>query len=130
MPKQWKISDDFYARTCYGLDNYHLGAIMAHQMLLFTALAAAVMNIMLTIRHTRRDEELGRVGDPLPAGGPAVQCGRCHGGGSDYQPDFRPRVAVGLAVLGLEYGLERILTYGAVLTKPASLPQHPSFLPS
>ena len=45
----------------YGLDNYHLGAIMAHQMLLFTALAAAVMNIMLTIRHTRRDEELGRV---------------------------------------------------------------------
>lgn len=45
----------------FGRDNYHLGAIMAHQMLLFTALAVAIMNILLTIRHTRRDEERGRI---------------------------------------------------------------------
>lgn len=45
----------------FGRDNYHLGAIMAHQMLLFTALAVAIMNILLTIRHTRLDEERGRI---------------------------------------------------------------------
>ena len=45
----------------YGLDNYHMGAIMAHQMLLFTAVIVAVMNIILILRHTRRDEEQGRI---------------------------------------------------------------------
>lgn len=45
----------------FGKDNYHIGAIMAHQMLLFTAVAVAIMNILLTIRHTRRDEERGRI---------------------------------------------------------------------
>lgn len=45
----------------YGIDNYHLGAIMAHQMMLFTMVVVAIMNIMLTIRHTRRDEERGRI---------------------------------------------------------------------
>ncbi len=45
----------------YGLDDYHMGATMAHQMLLFTAVAVAMMNILLSIRHTRRDEEAGRI---------------------------------------------------------------------
>ncbi len=45
----------------YGLDNYHIGAITAHQMLLMTAVVVAIMNILLTIRHTRRDEENGRI---------------------------------------------------------------------
>ncbi len=45
----------------FGVDNYHMGAIMAHQMLLFTAVVVAIMNITLTIRHTRRDEESGRI---------------------------------------------------------------------
>ena len=45
----------------YGLDNYHIGAIMAHQMLLITAVVVAIMNVLLTIRHTRRDEESGRI---------------------------------------------------------------------
>jgi len=45
----------------YGIHNYHLGAIMAHQMLLFTMVVAIIMNILLTIKHTRRDEELGRI---------------------------------------------------------------------
>lgn len=45
----------------YGGADYHLGAVMAHQMLLFTASAAGIMNILLAVRHTRRDEELGRL---------------------------------------------------------------------
>ncbi len=43
----------------YGIRNYHMGAVMAHQMLLFTAVAVAIMNILLGVRHTRNDEELG-----------------------------------------------------------------------
>ena len=34
---------------------------MSHQMLLFTALAVAIMAIMLVVKHTRRDEEEGRI---------------------------------------------------------------------
>lgn len=45
----------------YGLDNYTTGAMMAHQMLLFTGLAVAIMSILLVARHTRGDEENGRI---------------------------------------------------------------------
>ncbi len=45
----------------YGLDNYTFGAIMGHQMLLFTALIVAIMSILLAARHTRGDEENGRI---------------------------------------------------------------------
>jgi len=45
----------------YGLDNYTAGAMMAHQMLLFTAVAVAIMSILLVVRHTRADEEDGRI---------------------------------------------------------------------
>ncbi|MBS4535070.1 ABC transporter permease [Clostridium sp. D2Q-14] len=45
----------------YGLDNYTVGAMMAHMMLLFTALAVAIMSILLVSRHTRLDEEEGRI---------------------------------------------------------------------
>ena len=45
----------------YGLDNYTIGAIMGHQMLLFTALVVAIMSILLVARHTRGDEESGRI---------------------------------------------------------------------
>lgn len=44
----------------YGLDNYTNGAMMAHQMLLFTVIAVAIMNILFVARHTRADEEEGR----------------------------------------------------------------------
>ena len=44
----------------YGLDNYTTGAMMAHQMLLFTAVAVAVMSILFVTAHTRYDEEEGR----------------------------------------------------------------------
>lgn len=45
----------------YGLDNYTIGAMMGHQMLLFTAIIVAIMSIMLVTRHTRGDEENGRL---------------------------------------------------------------------
>lgn len=45
----------------YSQGDYHMGAVMAHQMFLFTAIAVAIMNILLVIRYTRGDEELGRV---------------------------------------------------------------------
>mgnify|MGYP001203880292 CR=1 FL=1 len=45
----------------YGIDDYTLGAMMAHQMLLFTAIAAAIMSILFVVRHTRADEEAGRI---------------------------------------------------------------------
>lgn len=45
----------------YGLDNYTYGAMMAHFMLAFTAIAVAIMSILLTTRHTREDEEDGRI---------------------------------------------------------------------
>lgn len=44
-----------------GLDHYTIGAMFGHEMTLFTALAAAIMGIMLTARHTRGDEEDGRL---------------------------------------------------------------------
>ncbi|WP_026675131.1 ABC transporter permease [Alkalihalobacterium bogoriense] len=45
----------------YGLENYTEGPMMAHQMLLFTAVFVGIMNILLTTRHTRQDEEDGRI---------------------------------------------------------------------
>lgn len=43
------------------LDHYTIGAMTAHQMLLFTAVVVGLMNILLVTRHTRGDEEDGRV---------------------------------------------------------------------
>jgi len=45
----------------YGLDHYTNGAMMAHQMLLFTAIIVGLMSILLFARHTRADEEDGRI---------------------------------------------------------------------
>lgn len=45
----------------YGLDHYTEGPMMAHQMLLFTAIFVAIMSILLVARHTRADEEEGRI---------------------------------------------------------------------
>ncbi|PPA69309.1 ABC transporter permease [Jeotgalibacillus proteolyticus] len=45
----------------YGLDDYTIGAMMAHQMLLFTAIVVGIMSILLVTRHTRGDEEEGRI---------------------------------------------------------------------
>lgn len=43
------------------LDNYTVGAMTAHGMLLFTAIAVGLMSILLVNRHTRADEEEGRI---------------------------------------------------------------------
>jgi len=45
----------------YGIDDYTTGAMMSHQMLLFTMVAVAIMNIFLVVSHTRKDEEAGRL---------------------------------------------------------------------
>lgn len=45
----------------FGLDNYTAGAMMAHQMLLMTAVVVGLMSVLLVIRHTRTDEEEGRI---------------------------------------------------------------------
>ncbi|MCR6107490.1 ABC-2 transporter permease [Salipaludibacillus agaradhaerens] len=43
------------------LDNYTLGAMMTHQMLLMTAVIVGLMSILVVARHTRADEEEGRI---------------------------------------------------------------------
>ncbi|WP_264737582.1 ABC transporter permease [Cytobacillus firmus] len=43
------------------LSNYTIGVMTAHQMLLMTAAVAGLMSILLVARHTRADEEDGRL---------------------------------------------------------------------
>ena len=45
----------------YGVDNYTAGAMYGGLMLLWYAMAVAIMNIFLVVRHTRADEQAGRV---------------------------------------------------------------------
>ena len=45
----------------YGADNYTAGAMYTGMMLLWILIAVAVMNIFLVSRHTRADEEKGRI---------------------------------------------------------------------
>jgi ABC-2 type transport system permease protein len=44
----------------YGLDDYTLGAMVANELLVLGALAAAVMSLLMVVRHTRAEEEAGR----------------------------------------------------------------------
>lgn len=44
----------------YGMENYTAGAMYFNMMVQWVMLAAAVMNILLVVRHTRTDEEQGR----------------------------------------------------------------------
>lgn len=43
------------------LSNYTIGVMTSHQMLLITALIVGLMSILMMIRHTRADEEDGRL---------------------------------------------------------------------
>ncbi|MUK89239.1 ABC transporter permease [Ornithinibacillus sp. L9] len=45
----------------HDLSNYTLGVMTAHQMLLLTAVVVGLMSILLVTRHTRADEEDGRI---------------------------------------------------------------------
>ena len=44
----------------YGADNYTAGAMYGGMMLLWYAIAVAVMNVFIVVRHTRANEEQGR----------------------------------------------------------------------
>ena len=44
----------------WGLDNYTIGAMVGHEMLLFAAMLAAIMNILVVQALTRSSEEDGR----------------------------------------------------------------------
>ncbi|WP_404450588.1 ABC transporter permease [Virgibacillus necropolis] len=52
------------------LENYTIGAMTTHQMLLLTAVVVGLMSVLLVTRHTRADEEDGRIEmiRSLPAG--------------------------------------------------------------
>jgi ABC-2 type transport system permease protein len=54
----------------YGADNPTTGSIYAFMMLLWSAMALAIMNIIMVVKHTRSDEEHGRaeVVRSLPVG--------------------------------------------------------------
>lgn len=45
----------------YGIENITTGALYSASMLLFTVVALAIMNIFFVLRHTRSDEENGRI---------------------------------------------------------------------
>ena len=101
----------------YGIDNYTIGAMFAHEMLLFTAIAFALMSILLVARHTRADEEAGRIEmiRSLPTGRLSnlaatvvVVCG--------VNILFAILIGFGLYVMGIEsIDLEGSLLYGAAL---------------
>lgn len=44
----------------HGADDYTYGAMMAHQMLWFTAVLVGLMSVLLLVRHTRAEEATGR----------------------------------------------------------------------
>ncbi|MCP2333529.1 ABC transporter permease [Actinoalloteichus caeruleus] len=44
----------------YGLDDYTYGAMVANEIGLLAVVAAAIMSILLVVRHTRTEEETGR----------------------------------------------------------------------
>jgi ABC-2 type transport system permease protein len=45
----------------HGLDDYTYGAILSHEMMGFATIAVALMSIFLVVRHTRSEEERGRL---------------------------------------------------------------------
>lgn len=99
------------------LDHYTIGTMTAHQMLLFTALVVGLMNILLVARHTRANEEDGRIEmiRALPVGRLAhlhatlsVLCGT--------NVVLALITGLGLYALGIEsIDLEGSLLYGALL---------------
>ncbi len=87
----------------YGLEDYTFGAMIAHEMLGFTAVFVALMGIFLVARHTRAEEELGRAellrAGPLGVHALLVAALVVVGGATLLVGAL---VAVGLASLGIE----------------------------
>lgn len=44
----------------FSLDNYTFGAMLSNELSLWTFIPAAIMSILLVVRHTRQEEETGR----------------------------------------------------------------------
>lgn len=101
----------------YSLDNYHFGAIMGHQMLLFSALLVAIMNILLAARHSRTQEEAG--GSELLRAQPVGRLAELAAAGAlvaAANVALALLVAIGLYSLQIEpIDLAGSLLYGAVL---------------
>jgi ABC-2 type transport system permease protein len=45
----------------HGLEDYTIGAIVANELMIWAAIAVALMSIFLVVRHTRAEEESGRL---------------------------------------------------------------------
>lgn len=45
----------------FAVDDYTFGAMVANELALYVLLSAAIMSILLTVRHTRAEEESGRL---------------------------------------------------------------------
>ena len=45
----------------FSLDNYTFGAAVANELSLYVFIASAIMSVLLSIRHTRAEEEAGRL---------------------------------------------------------------------
>ncbi|WP_088006676.1 ABC transporter permease [Indiicoccus explosivorum] len=101
----------------YGLDNYTLGALTAQQLLLFTAIAVAIMSILLTAGHTCGEEEegqlemirslpVGRLANPISAAAVLTAASAV----------LTAVIGIGLRLFGIEsMDLEGSLLYGAAL---------------
>lgn len=101
----------------YGIDKYTIGAMFAHEMLLFTAIAVGLMSILLVVRHTRADEEDGRIEmiRSLPTGRLSTLASTLIVV-SGVNILLAIVIGFGLYALGIEsMGLEGSLLYGAAL---------------
>lgn len=101
----------------FGLDNYTEGAMMAHQMLAITILIVAVMSVLLVVRHTRAEEEEGKVEliRALPSGRLANVAAILLVMAATYLV-LAVATGIGLYALGIDsMGLNGSLLYGAAL---------------
>ncbi|MBR7553958.1 ABC transporter permease [Allobacillus sp. GCM10007491] len=99
------------------LDNYTIGAMSAHQMVLITAVFVGIMSILLFVRHTRTDEEEGRV--ELIRALPVGRLATIHAATMYVvlvNVVLAALVAIGFMVQPIEsIGIEGSLLYGATL---------------
>ncbi|WP_096270762.1 ABC transporter permease [Paucisalibacillus globulus] len=98
-------------------ENYTIGVMTAHQMLIFTAIVVGLMSILLVTRHTRADEEDGRI--ELVRSLPVGRLSNLHATIIVYVVTFillALIIGLGLFALNIEsMDLEGSLLYGAVL---------------
>lgn len=101
----------------YGIDEYNTGPMLAHEMLLFTAITVAIMNILMVTRHTREDEESGctEMLRSLPVGRLSNLCGTLLVA-AGVNIAMALLIGLGLYAFGIEsIDLAGSLLYGAAL---------------